>query len=164
MSSGEELKFQKLSEVELLEKAPGTAHALAEVDGRIKRVAGGVGGGGGNIYVWDVTEYIDPENLTTELTIPMTVEEAEVLVAAFKAAQGVQLKYTVSLEGGLLELSNSSLNSVYTMYLQDETQEILGCILYQIMLGSEDVGVNAHVSIDYVAQTAQADVALMLFG
>ena len=45
MSSGEELKFQKLSEVELLEEAPDGAHVVVEVEGQIKRVAGGLGGG-----------------------------------------------------------------------------------------------------------------------
>lgn len=42
----EELKFQKLSEVELLEEAPEDAHPLVETGGTIKRVKGGLGGGG----------------------------------------------------------------------------------------------------------------------
>ena len=42
----EELKFQKLSEVELLEEAPEDAHPLVETNGTIKRVKGGLGGGG----------------------------------------------------------------------------------------------------------------------
>lgn len=50
----QELKFKKLADVELVEEAPDTAHALAEIDGEIKRVAGGVGGGAGG-YLVDAT-------------------------------------------------------------------------------------------------------------
>lgn len=49
-----ELKFKKLSDVELIEEAPDSAHALAEIDGEIKRVAGGLGGGAGG-YLVDAT-------------------------------------------------------------------------------------------------------------
>lgn len=51
----QELKFKKLADVELVDEAPDTAHALAEVDGEIKRVAGGVGGGGTGGYLVDAT-------------------------------------------------------------------------------------------------------------
>lgn len=51
----EELKFQKLSDVELVEEASEAAHPLVEEDGKIKRVKGGIGGG---IPVFDLTPYI----------------------------------------------------------------------------------------------------------
>lgn len=41
----EELKFQKLAEVELVEEVSGDAHPLIEEDGKIKRAKGGLGGG-----------------------------------------------------------------------------------------------------------------------
>ena len=40
------MKFQNLSEVELLAEAPEDAHPLVETGGTIKRVKGGLGGGG----------------------------------------------------------------------------------------------------------------------
>lgn len=54
----DELKFKRLADVELLEEAPEGATAFAEVNGEVKRVAGGIGGGnsGGKGYIWDVTD------------------------------------------------------------------------------------------------------------
>lgn len=63
----EELKFQKLSEVELVEKASANARHLVEEDGKIKRVKGGLGGAG--IPTFDLTPYIadDASNVNTEM-------------------------------------------------------------------------------------------------
>lgn len=52
----DELEFKRLADVELLEKAPAGATAFAEVNGEVKRVAGGIGGGGGRGYVLDITD------------------------------------------------------------------------------------------------------------
>lgn len=51
----QEFKFKRLADVELIDEAPDTAHALAEIDGEIKRVAGGIGGGGAGGYLVDAT-------------------------------------------------------------------------------------------------------------
>lgn len=62
----EEMKFQKLSEVELVEEASENAHPLIEEDGQIKRAKGGLSGAG--IPVFDLTPYImrQPDCLNTE--------------------------------------------------------------------------------------------------
>lgn len=52
----DELEFKRLADVELLEEAPKGATVFAEVNGEVKRVAGGIGGGGGRGYVLDITD------------------------------------------------------------------------------------------------------------
>ena len=53
------MDFKKLVDVELLEEAPEGATAFAEVNGEVKRVAGGIGGGGGGRgYVLDITDKV----------------------------------------------------------------------------------------------------------
>lgn len=54
---GEELKFQKLAEVELVEEAPEGAHPLIEVDGKIKRTLQ-IKGSGSGIPVFDLTPFV----------------------------------------------------------------------------------------------------------
>ena len=54
---GEELKFQKLAEVELVEEAPEGAHPLIEVDGKIKRALQ-IKGSGSGIPVFDLTPFV----------------------------------------------------------------------------------------------------------
>lgn len=78
-----ELKFKKLSDVELIEEAPDTAHALAEIDGEIKRVSGGLGGGGG--YLVDATgegalvvdSSSDTPNIMVTVPVPGLAEALE---------------------------------------------------------------------------------------
>ena len=47
------MEFRKLAEVELLDKAPGNATALAEVNGEVVRVKSGIGGGSSAIDLTD---------------------------------------------------------------------------------------------------------------
>lgn len=66
----QELKFKKLADVELVDEAPDTAHALAEIDGEIKRVAGGVGGGAGG-YLVDATGELTNKDSTMIIATPV---------------------------------------------------------------------------------------------
>lgn len=54
----ETYNFRKLSEVEQLETVPENANAIVEVDGEIKRVAGG-GLGGGVLTVTIITDGVE---------------------------------------------------------------------------------------------------------
>lgn len=111
------MDFKKLSEVDLLEVAPDGVRVLAEVDGSIKRIIGGVGGSPG--YVWDVTDKfmdaafntgaatIDENNM---LTWNMTREEALDLISKADAAGGLITKIDFSVVG---ELTNKEVSGVY---------------------------------------------------
>lgn len=54
----EELKFKKLSEVELVEEASEDAHILIEENGQIKRAVGKVGDSGSSIPTFDLTPFV----------------------------------------------------------------------------------------------------------
>lgn len=79
MSESEAYTFQKLSEVELLEKAPRDANSLVEVDGKIKRVSGGVGGGVPVVFINTMSSDGD--------AAPLTAEEAAALDECVEADQ-----------------------------------------------------------------------------
>ena len=81
----EELKFQKLGAVELLEEAPEGAHALVESDGSVFRVKGGIGGGAG-VYIVDVTDVLATYFLGTDDTISYD-EDTHMLSWSMPAAE-----------------------------------------------------------------------------
>lgn len=109
-----ELEFKRLADVELLEKAPEGATTFAEVNGEVKRVAGGIGGGSG--YVWDLTPYLEAGTfeasetlLTIEAIIP--IEEATALIDAFVKAGQVRMLARISDADGT-SLTWSQIGSV----------------------------------------------------
>lgn len=93
----EELKFQKLSEVELVEEASKNAHVLVEDEGKIKRVSGGVGSGA---YVIDLTDdFITMMTSGTDFEenypfaqLPITAERSVAIVNGLMRTNGAVLK------------------------------------------------------------------------
>lgn len=123
----EELKFQKLSEVEFLEEAPAGSRPLVEHEGKIKRVAGGLGGAG--IPVFDLTPYIaeDGSNVNLDalndgiliITPEFTDKEVEAIMEL--AASGAILFH---VDSSAMQLGFAfTINHVYsTQYI--DTSEI----------------------------------------
>lgn len=122
------MDFKKLAEVELLDSAPKGATTFAEVNGEVKRVAGGIGGGSG--YVWDLTPYVEARNfeisetlLTIEAIIP--VEEATALIDAFVKAGQIRMLARVSGADGV-SVTWSQIGSV----AEFQSDNIRGAVVY----------------------------------
>lgn len=123
----EELKFQKLSEVELVEEASENAHPLIEEGGKIKRAKGGLGGG---IPMFDLTPYIaeDFSNVTMEENIPIisiapvfTEQEVEDFINLARSAGAICLQVDLS---NYLGMSSASmiLNQIYSVQYANITE------------------------------------------
>lgn len=135
MSETNELKFQKLAEVELLEKAPEGSHPLVEHDGKIKRVTGGLGGAG--ISVFDLTPYVTAENYTLidecilSVAPSFTEQEVEDFIK-LAAAGAISVHLDVAVALGMETGQGCEINQVFsTQYLNGSAElPIRGVALY----------------------------------
>lgn len=98
---GEELKFQKLSEVELVEEASESAHPLVEEDGKIKRAKGGLGGG---TYIVDTSEifakFISAMNSGSDLPEGMQ-HEGNFIICAMPLDTAIKMVSDIAKEGSV---------------------------------------------------------------
>lgn len=140
---GEELKFQKLSEVELVEEASESAHPLVEEDGKIKRAKGGLGG---SIPTFDLTPYLAEDGSSVNLeavneglviiTPEFTDEEVEAII---KLAASGMILFHVDLSA-IQSGSAFIINHVYsTQYLDtgenpDNDFTLKGVTLYNSLV------------------------------
>lgn len=187
---GEELKFQKLSEVELVEEASESAHPLVEEDGKIKRVKGGLGGAG--IPTFDLTPYIadDASNVNTEmmssgaLIINPIFDDAtaeEFFKLASAGAMCVHIdgsKVLTILSGG--SVSDDvvyTVNGLYSTQFFDGTfseggELFRGCLLYggliDILLMPGEGGMQFMTFVGYIGDDLTAQfvipLAIMMLG
>lgn len=188
---GEELKFQKLSEVELVEEASESAHPLVEEDGKIKRAKGGLGG---SIPTFDLTPYIadDASNVNTEmlsngvLVINPSFDDAtaeEFFKLASAGAMCVHIdgsKILTLLSGGSIpDDAVYTVNGVYSTQFFDvgtlpegtSDEPFRGCLLYgglvdMLMLGEGGMQFMTFVAYegdDLIAQFA-IPFAIMMLG
>lgn len=189
---GEELKFQKLSEVELVEEVSESAHPLVEEDGKIKRVKGGLGGAG--IPTFDLTPYIadDASNVNTEMMSSgvliinpifddATAEEFFKLASAGAMCIHIDgLKIFTLLSGGNIpDDAVYTVNGVYSTQFFDtgtppegtSGEHLRGCLLYgglvdMLMMGEGGTQLMTFVAYkgdDLIAQFA-IPLAIMMLG
>ena len=149
----EELKFQKLAEVELLEKAPEGSHPIVEHEGRIKRVTGGLGGGG--IPVFDLTPYVTVDNVTMDAEIiivypTLTEQETEDLIG-LAAAGAILIHLDLGKVLNMTKGQNYVVNQVFSSQYFDGGSELpmRGVCFYSgltdIMLLADDTSLLSMV-------------------
>ena len=94
------MDFKRLAEVELLDSAPEGATTFVEVNGEVKRVAGGIGGGGYTGYVWDVTDKLTALFLGDD-SVGVLNEEEGVAELRLTEDEGLQIIRNSAQAGGL---------------------------------------------------------------
>lgn len=117
------MDFKKLADVELLEEAPEGATAFAEVNGEVKRVAGGIGGGGGRGYVVDITDKLigvasgngEGAEISEEGVISwqISVDEARKIFDEAASKGNISAYCDLTAVGEAMSVSGLSLSGVY---------------------------------------------------
>ena len=137
------MDFKRLAEVELLDSAPEGATAFAEVNGEVKRVAGGIGGGSTG-YVWDVTDkFIAAVEGSEEVSMvdgymvwELTEEEAKNIIQGAMTAGGLSIRINLSSAFG-----SEGATGLYTasgpQFIAIDTVEGSMVIMGAILMGEE---------------------------
>lgn len=94
----EELKFQKLGEVDLLEEVPEGSHPLVEYNGNIVRVAKTLGG---SLPVFDLTPFINASESGSVINTGM-LEQGYLIITPSFSEQTVQDFMKLSSAGAIL--------------------------------------------------------------
>lgn len=171
------MDFKKLAEVELLEEAPEGATAFAEVNGEVKRVSGGIGGGGGSGYVWDISDRVlaitsgdssvGTVNFETRLvTLYLTEEEASNIIKESLNAGGI----TAYIDGRSLGVDNVKTYICGTSFACVHTSDQKGLISVVPIFDSNPTSLNTQIIIGstgeggYIGMINISGVASMLSG
>lgn len=163
-----ELNFKKLVDVELLEKAPEGATAFAEVNGEVKRVAGGIGGGsgGGKGYIWDVTDKVKAINSGDSSVGSINANTA--LLALTKEEALSVITQSIEANGLTAYVDLSTIGLTGTVILASGTDFIGSLAEGQLLaisalaFGSELVP-KVAVMLQGEAATAMIDISIMQF-